>query len=462
MARLSAVDPSLVSAPALLQHPATQASTSSALIDRLPLEEPASVRRILQLLCRFDARSACRSERLLQLLPLLEAPSARELVSCLPQLLGDSEPELTELFAALENVITADRSLTLPSLGALAEVPLSESLKPELARLALDALPAADETDLPTLVRCLMASLSAASLGAVLRSLHDQLGRVGDDTLALVLQVVTNTLRVNGSSARALIRALGGAAGDGSREPGGSRGGSGGGSHAAVGSWTRWDVLLLLQLLPLPRYATAVAAAIAGGLRRGALRAHTVDLALRQPALLLGALPQLTSLAAGLLTEPSDAIQLHGVWLCDRLARLAAHRPPLERELASMLLGGLFGDSLASHGAVRALWAVHFSRPQLFVSQWAILHEVRDPGSGIRDSKPKPEGFESLDSYPCSASGTNPDPGHRSQPLGDGRSGSRSWIPPILAGSRSWIPLIHAGSRSWIPLIHAGSRSHPS
>ena len=64
------------------------------------------------------------------------------------------------------------------------------------ARLALGALPLAEESDLPTLVRALMQTLTAASTGRVLRGLRAQLGAVGAETLALLLQVVCNRLRV--------------------------------------------------------------------------------------------------------------------------------------------------------------------------------------------------------------------------------------------------------------------------
>ena len=110
---LSSLSGSLDSAPSLLQHPATHASASEALLERLPLEEPQNVRRILQLLCRYGVHSSERSEQLLQLLQLLPTPAAREMVSCLPQLLGDSAAEVAELLEALKSLVASDRSLTL-------------------------------------------------------------------------------------------------------------------------------------------------------------------------------------------------------------------------------------------------------------------------------------------------------------------------------------------------------------
>ena len=216
----------LSSAPALLQHPATHAEASIALLDRLPCEEFAVARRILQLLVQYGVRSAQRSKHLLQLVELVPASTAREILSFLPQLIGDSDADMSDLVSTVNDVVAADRTLTLPAVGALGEVALPEALKPGLARLALHALPLTAETDLPTLVRSLMNTLGPSSTAGVLRALREQLGAVSAGTLALLLQVVSNTLRVNGAAARALIRLC-----------------------AAAPELSSWDCLLLLLLL---------------------------------------------------------------------------------------------------------------------------------------------------------------------------------------------------------------------
>ena len=120
------------------------------------------------------------------------APTAvvREVLGCVPQLLGDTEEELSALVETVKQLISADRTLMLPAIGVLGEVALPEALKPELARLALGALPLADELDLPTLVRCALASVSAAKAGRTLRSLQAHMGTVSSGTLLLLLHVV--------------------------------------------------------------------------------------------------------------------------------------------------------------------------------------------------------------------------------------------------------------------------------
>ena len=133
-------------------------------------------RRILQTLSAHGSWSARLTAQLLEFLPLLSAAVAREVLPALPQIVGESDNEVRLLLEALKQLMSAERTLLLPVIGTLGEVQLPEALKPELAQLALGALPLADESDLPTLVRCLMHSLNAANASLALRGLRQQLG----------------------------------------------------------------------------------------------------------------------------------------------------------------------------------------------------------------------------------------------------------------------------------------------
>ena len=138
-------------AQAFLQHPATHLAAATALVERLPLESPAGVRCILRTLCYAGSCGPPVSEQLLELLPLLESELAVEMLAHLPQLVGDGEAQMQQLLAVCREVMAADRTLMLPVIGALGQAPLTDALKHDLARLALGALPLAEESDLPTL-----------------------------------------------------------------------------------------------------------------------------------------------------------------------------------------------------------------------------------------------------------------------------------------------------------------------
>ena len=222
------------------------------------------------------------------------APAAvvREVLGCVPQLLGDTHEELESLVAAAKQLIASDRTLMLPAIGALGEVALPDSLKPELARLALGALPLADEPDLPTLVRCVLGAVVSTKAGRTLRGLRAHLGTVSSGTLALLLQVVGNTLRVNGGVARALLAQC-----------------------ASAPNLTHWDTLLLLLLLPMPRHTSAATHALARALHRGALAAAELAACAADPALPPPVLAKLPALVAALLADTSPETPYHGARL---------------------------------------------------------------------------------------------------------------------------------------------------
>ena len=93
-------DAALRAAPSLLHHPGTQDASAAALLDRLPLEEPAVARRILQTLSAHGSWSARLTAQLLEFLPLLSAAVAREVLPALPQIVGESDNEARLLLEA--------------------------------------------------------------------------------------------------------------------------------------------------------------------------------------------------------------------------------------------------------------------------------------------------------------------------------------------------------------------------
>ena len=345
------------SAQAFLQHPATHLAAVTALVERLPLESPAGVRSILRALCYAGACGPPVSDQLLEMFPLLESELAVELLAFLPQLMGEGEAQMQQLLAVCKEVMAADRTLMLPVIGALGQAPLTDALKHDLARLALGALPLAEESDLPTLVRALMQSLTAASMGRVLRGLRAQLGAVRPETLALLLQVVCNRLRVNGSAVRALLRLCEGAA-----------------------QLTRWDALLLLQLLTLRRDRDAATHTLCTALRRGALPLPLLLECAGQAAPLPGVLAALPALGVQCLALPPPHHVEHGAALC---AALFGRHHELQLELLSRVLAALFAGGSAADAAAAALWAVCAAAlcadAADLARHWALLYEARDP-----------------------------------------------------------------------------------
>ena len=272
----------LRAAPAMLRHPNTQDAATAALLDRLALEEPADCRRMVQLLSAHGARTPSRTSHLLEVLAILPVPITREVLAFVPQLVGDTDAEKVALVETIKELIATDRTLMLPALGMLSEISLPESLKVEVSQLALGALPLADEPDLPTLVRCVLGTVAAALAGKTLRGMRVQLGSISAGTLALLLQVIGNRLRVNSAATRSLLTQCGSAS-----------------------ALSRWDLLLLLQLLPMPRHREAATHAIGRALRRRTLSVSELCSCPSDPSLPPSVLSRLPKLAAALLDDTS-------------------------------------------------------------------------------------------------------------------------------------------------------------
>ena len=412
-------------AQAFLQHPATHLAAATALVERLPLESPAGVRSILRTLCYAGACGPPVSDQLLEIFPLLESELAIELLAYLPQLMGEGEEEMGQLLEACKEVMAADRTLMLPVIGALGQAPLTDALKHDLARLALGALPLAEEADLPTLVRALMQSLTPASMGRVLRGLRAQLGAVTPETLALLLQVVCNRLRVNGSASRALLQLC-----------------------SSAPHLTRWDVLLLLQLLTLRRDRDASTHTLCTALRRGALPLPLLLECVQQAVLLPGVLATLPSLGVQCLALPPPHHTGHGAALC---AALFLHHE-LQQDLLSHVLAALFAGGSTADAAATVLWQLCGGDAADLARHWALLYEARHAPRPPPRSAPRPPPRSAPLPPPRSASRPPPRPTSRPSAQSQPRREPDTTRERLCAAAPSQSPS-QSQSPSWSPTL---------
>jgi len=142
-----------------------------------------------------------------------------------------------------------------------------------------------------------LGALGALQAVQMLRELWAQLSGVSGGTLSLTLQVIANTLRMQGPLARALLAQCG--------------------SASAI---SPWETSLLLLLLPMPRHAAATTQALVRALRRRALAASTLAACATDPALPATVWPRLPPLIAALLADPSPAAATQGALLAVGLA----------------------------------------------------------------------------------------------------------------------------------------------
>ena len=351
-------------AEARLRDPTARLEATRDLIDNLPLvETEQEARSLARLLAARGARAPDISRRLFELIPLLPVSIARELICVLPRLVVDSPDELDGFVQCARSLMAADRTLLMPAIGALAEAPLSERHKLELIKLTLGALPLVDESDLPALIRAIMGSLSLGVGSRVLRAMRSRLGQISAGTTSLLLQIICQTLRLNGRVARSLIRTY-----SSDNQP-----------------LSRWDCSLLLHLLHLPRHGRAAAAAIAAGIRHGTLHLEL----LCQCISALDESPTVSShvtvLIERLLCESGDASTSVPLVVLSAFSLSSANR----RGLLSSVLSGIIpnttkgrfengrhnSSSLRKGAGARTLNLLSSKVPLLLSEHWPLLHE---------------------------------------------------------------------------------------
>jgi hypothetical protein len=79
------------------------------------------------------------------------------------QIVGESSEESALVLHCYKDLLEGDRTFLVPILGSLGEMPLPESLKGEVYKLAEDALPLIDESDLPVLMKTILSTMTKGS-----------------------------------------------------------------------------------------------------------------------------------------------------------------------------------------------------------------------------------------------------------------------------------------------------------
>ncbi|KAJ1618541.1 hypothetical protein T492DRAFT_916763 [Pavlovales sp. CCMP2436] len=237
------LEEALASAPGLLRAPSTAVATTVALLRRLQLDDsPAAVGPITRLLAAWGTPCASATAALLEALPCVESATAKELllaVGCL--VVSRPSAELDAVVDVYRELVSADRTLLLPVIGSLSELPLAPSTRDEVSEMALRALSVVDESDVPALARALLAVVPAARAAATAAAVRACARGLSAGTLALAAEVVAGALRLNAPASVAYLRALG---------------------REAPSLHGPLDLLLLLAMLPHATHGVAAASAL--------------------------------------------------------------------------------------------------------------------------------------------------------------------------------------------------------
>jgi hypothetical protein len=97
------------------------------------------------------------------------------IIDILPQIVGNSRFELRLVLDQYKDILVNDRSLLVPIIGSLSDMPLHEDMKKEVFMMTEEALHIVDENDVPTVVRALLSTMTKreSALLSPLSFLHD-------------------------------------------------------------------------------------------------------------------------------------------------------------------------------------------------------------------------------------------------------------------------------------------------
>lgn len=109
--------------------------------------------------------------------------------------------------AYLELLIT-DRSLLVPVLGSLAEMPLDTNEKNTVVEATQSLLNAAEEDDIPAVVQSFLSMVTKSSASKALNRLRIECNRIQSSTLSLTMEVIGRYATVGSVALTALLRLI--------------------------------------------------------------------------------------------------------------------------------------------------------------------------------------------------------------------------------------------------------------
>ncbi|KAG5182389.1 hypothetical protein JKP88DRAFT_263214 [Tribonema minus] len=347
----------------LLRHEASALAAGTALMERirLGLEDKAGVTLIMRAITMQSLPHSAMTAQVLQLLPMVECP--QPLIDALPQLVCANTADVDLVVAEYRQLLTADRSLLVPIVGSLHDLPLRRAARAAVAALTLEALAIVDEEDVPVVVRTLLRTC----------------GELQHATLAVMIDVLADAFLLHAGVTKAFLAAV-------------ARDVAAGGGDAAPLSDV--DVVALLLLLPLPHHAAAVErcllalaaaparmpwgalmrAAEAGGrgAQWGRLLATLIDLALwlLTAPVRLAARPRSSS-SSGAAASETDAAQLRD-GACAVLFVVFETCPPHRERIISACLS-VAGDLGRAAAAATAALEIALIKPGPAVPRALLL-----------------------------------------------------------------------------------------
>ncbi|KAL4110911.1 hypothetical protein PRIC1_002595 [Phytophthora ramorum] len=182
--------------------------TAHLVLERLRSSNDSSddANALLRLLGNYVAPTRELTEEILSL--LLFCDHRVLLIHHLPKLTYQSKECVHLVVEAYLELLATDRSLLVPVLGSLAEMPLDVSEKNTVVEATQSLLDAAVEEDIPAVVQSLLSMVTKSSAPKALARLRTECNRISSATLSLTMEVIGRYATAGSVALTALLRLI--------------------------------------------------------------------------------------------------------------------------------------------------------------------------------------------------------------------------------------------------------------
>ncbi|RHY48970.1 hypothetical protein DYB30_006542 [Aphanomyces astaci] len=177
---------------------------SDILIERIRSQEDSeeAVNAILRLMSLHLQSNAHITEQLVELL------FTSDYRLCIIHHLPKSKECTALVLHAYRDLLESDSALVVPIMGSLADMPLTPDQQNSVVDMTHTLMPSIDETDIPVVVRGMLAMLTSSNGDALIGSIRAQCHQLTTHTLHLVVEVMGPFLRQGSISLKFILRAI--------------------------------------------------------------------------------------------------------------------------------------------------------------------------------------------------------------------------------------------------------------
>ena len=194
--------------PELMRSTDQSLAYALAVLERVACQgdDEGQTKALLRVLALHATPHPALTRQLVEVIGCHESPAW--LVEVAAQLCDAGEEGINMVVEQYKELLSRDRAFLVPVIGSLGELPLPTALKGQVLSMMQESLSIVEETDVPTVIRALLASLSPSTRASIVRTLRQHASSLPASSLPLVVELIGSALRADGAAAAAYLQAV--------------------------------------------------------------------------------------------------------------------------------------------------------------------------------------------------------------------------------------------------------------